>query len=148
MAWNAAGSIKGPTGATGSQGPQGNPGTAATVAVGTTNTLSPGSAATVTNSGTSNAAVFNFGIPQGQVGATGSQGAQGNPGTAGKSAYTSTSAQFTVPSVGSTVVVSVSDTSWATVGEFVWIAGAAGGGNAGTMKITAIGSATQLTLQA
>ena len=37
---------------------------AATIAVGTTSTLSPWSSATVTNSGTSSAAVFNFGIPK------------------------------------------------------------------------------------
>lgn len=39
-------------------------GTAATIAVGTTTSLAPGSPATVTNVGTSTAAVFNFGIPQ------------------------------------------------------------------------------------
>jgi hypothetical protein len=67
-------------GATGSQGPQGNPGAtgspgaAATIAAGTTTTLAPGSSATVTNSGSSSAAVFNFGIPQGVQGATGPQG--------------------------------------------------------------------------
>lgn len=46
-------------------------GKAATVEVGTTTTLDEGSSATVTNSGTSSAAVFNFGIP---VGATGKSG--------------------------------------------------------------------------
>jgi hypothetical protein len=39
-------------------------GSAATVAVGTTTSLPPGSPATVTNVGTSAAAVLNFGIPQ------------------------------------------------------------------------------------
>jgi hypothetical protein len=53
---------------------QGVPGSAATIAVGTTTTLSPGSPATVANSGTSSAAVFNFGVPQGATGATGSPG--------------------------------------------------------------------------
>ena len=38
---------------------------AATISVGTTSTLSPGSSATVTNSWTSSAAVFNFWIPKG-----------------------------------------------------------------------------------
>jgi|SRR5215469_799026 len=47
---------------TGGVGP---PGSAATIAVGTTSTLNPGVAATVTNSGSSSAAVFNFGIPAG-----------------------------------------------------------------------------------
>lgn len=67
----------GPTGATGSAGTNGTNGTsgaAATVSVGTTATLSPGSAATVTNSGTSNAAIFNFGIPAGAAGSGGGGG--------------------------------------------------------------------------
>lgn len=56
-------------------GTPGAQGDAATIAVGTTTTLAPGSSATVTNVGTSSAAVFNFGIPQGQTGATGATGA-------------------------------------------------------------------------
>lgn len=56
-------------------GTPGAQGDAATIAVGTTTTLSPGSSATVANVGTSSAAVFNFGIPQGQTGATGATGA-------------------------------------------------------------------------
>jgi hypothetical protein len=55
----------------GTPGPEGLPGTAATIAAGTTTTLSPGSSATVTNVGTSSAAVFNFGIPAGLTGDTG-----------------------------------------------------------------------------
>ena len=43
-------------------------GAAGQVAVGTTTTLSPGSSATVNNSGTSYNAVLNFGIPQGVTG--------------------------------------------------------------------------------
>lgn len=46
----------------------GTPGKAATVTVGTTVTLPPGSAAAVSNSGTSTAAVLNFGIPAGEKG--------------------------------------------------------------------------------
>jgi len=56
-------------------GTPGATGTAATIAVGTTTTLSPGSPATVTNVGTSSAATFNFGIPQGIAGPTGATGA-------------------------------------------------------------------------
>lgn len=52
-------------------GTPGAQGDAATIAVGTTTTLAPGSSATVANVGTSSAAVFNFGIPAGQTGATG-----------------------------------------------------------------------------
>lgn len=67
---------QGPTGATGPQGPQGETGptgasgTAATIAVGTITTLPAGSSATVTNVGTSSAAVFDFGIPKGADGQT------------------------------------------------------------------------------
>ena len=47
---------------------KGTQGEAATVEVGTTTTLAAGSEATVSNSGTSNAAVLNFGIPKGEDG--------------------------------------------------------------------------------
>ena len=49
-------------------------GSAATVTAGTATGLAEGAAPTVANSGTTSAAVFNFGIP---VGATGAQGPQG-----------------------------------------------------------------------
>ena len=49
-------------------------GPAATVAVGTVTTGAVGSSATVTNSGTSSAAVFDFSIPRGATGATGAKG--------------------------------------------------------------------------
>ena len=49
-------------------GATGPAGTAATVQIGTVNTGLPGSAAQVTNSGTSTAAVLNFTIPQGATG--------------------------------------------------------------------------------
>lgn len=64
-------SLAGAPGPQGPQGQQGPAGAAGTVAVGTTTTLSSGSKATVSNSGTSNAAVLNFGIPQGAAGAQG-----------------------------------------------------------------------------
>lgn len=66
--------VKGDTGATGAAGTNGADGQAATIAVGTTTTLSAGSSATVTNVGTSNAAVFNFGIPKGADGSGGGGG--------------------------------------------------------------------------
>ena len=70
----------GPAGPTGPQGPQGDPGTpgangtAATISVGVTNTGAPGSYAVVSNSGTSQNAIFNFTIPSGITGATGPAG--------------------------------------------------------------------------
>ena len=65
-------------------GPAGPAGDAATIAVGTTTTGSPGTNASVTNSGTSSAAVFDFTIPQGLTGAQGATGAQGPAGLDGQ----------------------------------------------------------------
>lgn len=67
----------GPTGAAGTNGTNGTNGAAATIAAGTTSTLAAGLPATVTNSGTSSAAVFQFGIPQGVQGVTGATGPTG-----------------------------------------------------------------------
>ena len=67
----------GATGATGPQGPTGATGAAATISIGTTTTGAAGTNASVTNSGTSSAAVFNFTIPRGATGATGPTGPQG-----------------------------------------------------------------------
>jgi hypothetical protein len=52
-------------------GLQGVTGATATIAVGTVTTLSPGATATVADSGTSYASIFDFGIPQGVTGPTG-----------------------------------------------------------------------------
>jgi hypothetical protein len=59
----------------GSTGPTGPSGTAGTVSVGTVTTLAAGAQATVTNSGTEQQAVLNFGIPQGVSGTSGSSSA-------------------------------------------------------------------------
>jgi len=64
----------GPEGPQGPEGPAGTPGdagAAATVTLGTTTTGAPGSSVVITNSGSTSAAVFNFTIPRGDVGATG-----------------------------------------------------------------------------
>ncbi|WP_160115257.1 DNRLRE domain-containing protein [Bryocella elongata] len=58
----------------GGAGPTGPSGAAASVTLGSVTTLAAGSAATVTNSGTAQNAVLNFGIPQGAAGAAGSGG--------------------------------------------------------------------------
>lgn len=73
--------LAGPTGLQGpkgDKGDKGDTGNAATISVGTTSTLAPGSSATVNNSGSSSAAIFDFGIPQGAIWYTGS----GAPSTA------------------------------------------------------------------
>lgn len=65
---------QGPQGKTGDTGPKGD---AATITVGTVTTGAAGSKATVTNAGTTAAAVLNFAIPQGVKGDTGAKGDQG-----------------------------------------------------------------------
>lgn len=62
----------------GDAGPTGPSGVAATVSVGTVTTGAAGSMASVTNSGTSTAAVLNFTIPQGVAGVNGTGGGTGN----------------------------------------------------------------------
>lgn len=64
----------GQNGRDGSDGKDGKDGLAATISVGTVTTGQAGTSASVTNSGTSSAAVFNFTIPRGDTGATGADG--------------------------------------------------------------------------
>ena len=92
----------------GSQGETGDPGQDATVSVGTTSTLPAGSDATVTNTGTPSAAVFNFGIPKGDKGDTGSTG----------QAATIAAGTTTTLSPGSSATVTNSGTSSAAVFDF------------------------------
>lgn len=75
----------------GGGGGTGPPGPAGTIQIGVTQTLTPGSHATVSNTGTSSAAILNFGIPA---------GAQGTPGS-GLSfvGVVATTAQLPVPGV-------------------------------------------------
>ena len=65
----------------GSQGPTGPAGAAATLSIGTVSTLPAGSSVTVSNSGTPQNAILNFGIPQGATGPAGSGGS--GPTTSG-----------------------------------------------------------------
>lgn len=71
----AGNGIVGQAGAAGSAGAAG---TAATVAVGTVTTGAAGSSAAVANGGSSSAAVLNFTIPRGDVGADGQKGDKGD----------------------------------------------------------------------
>jgi hypothetical protein len=68
-------------------GPPGPPGPAATITIGTTTTGAPGSDTSVTNEGTSSAAILDFTIPQGAIGPTGDTGTTGPQGDTGSSAY-------------------------------------------------------------
>ena len=65
----------------GAQGFKGETGASATIAVGTVTTGSAGSSASVTNSGTATAAVFNFTLPKGATGDKGDKGSQGDAAT-------------------------------------------------------------------
>jgi hypothetical protein len=68
---------------TGLPGPQGLPGTAATIAVGSVSAVPNGTPPTVTNVGTSSAAVFNFQLETGPQGIQGIQGPTGATGATG-----------------------------------------------------------------
>ena len=62
---------QGLAGVTGPMGPTGPTGAAATITIGTVTTCDPGTEATVTNSGTTEEAVFDFVIPRGKPGGGG-----------------------------------------------------------------------------
>jgi hypothetical protein len=80
-----------------SSGVTGPTGPTSTLSVGSVNTLSPGTNATVTNSGTSTAGIFNFGIPQGVAGPTGPQGPTGPTGPTGSTGPTGADSTVTGP---------------------------------------------------
>lgn len=91
------GYIKGATGATGATGAKGDQGDAATIQVGSVTTVPYGQTANVVNSGTEQAAVFDFTIPQGRPG---QQVTDMQDLTLGS--ITTSAASFPVPAVGET----------------------------------------------
>jgi hypothetical protein len=70
----------------------------------------------------------------------------GPPGPTGPPAYTNSTTGFSVPAVGSAIVVPVADSSWVAPGEIVYVQDAGGPGIAGAMQVTAK-TPTSLTLQ-
>jgi hypothetical protein len=76
--------------------------------------------------------------PPGPPGPVGPQGPQGPAGNPGENAFSTLSTGFTVPAVGNSVTVTMADTSWLAVGEYIYIAGANGSGSAGALQVTAI----------
>jgi hypothetical protein len=54
----------------------------------------------------------------------GVEGSQGDAGSDGVNAFTVTTADFTVPAIGSNVTVLVGDSTWASVGQNVFVEGA------------------------
>lgn len=73
----------------------------------------------------------------GPRGATGDDGAAGSDGI---NAFTTTTANFTMPAESATVVVTVAQTGWASVGQTLYVQ------NAGYMSVSAIGGTTSITL--
>ena len=128
-------------GGTGTPGPAGPSGT---ITVGTTTTLSSGTPAYVTNTGSSTSAIFNFGIPQGiqgNTGQTGPQGAtepQGATGATGPQGQTGASGQ----DYTNALMVSLATTAGATAGG---IAGSTAGASAGATAGASAGSASIAT---
>jgi len=64
------------------------------------------------------------------------------PGSQGTNAYTTTTANFTIPAIAATVVISVGTTAWMAVGQKVF---ASDGVDWGTFEVQSIGSTTQFT---
>lgn len=91
------GYIKGATGAQGAQGAKGDTGDAATIQVGSVTTVPYGQTANVVNSGTEQAAVFDFTIPQGRPG---QQTTEMDDLTL--NSITTSSASFPIPAIGET----------------------------------------------
>lgn len=108
-----------PQGVQGEQGIQGNAGAAATIAIGTVNSIPPGSpSAAVRNVGTSSAAILDFDLEQGAQGAPGDDGADGtDPGylynfeTATASPPSSGAVRFNNASLASATQAFISDTT-------------------------------------
>ena len=116
-------------GTQGIKGDKGEDGKAATIAVGTVTTGEAGTEASVTNSGTDSAAVFDFVIPQGKAGAKGADGIKGDKGEDGKAA-TIAVGTVTTGEAGTEASVTNSGTDSAAVFDFVIPQGKAGvGGN-------------------
>jgi hypothetical protein len=78
----------------------------------------------------------------GPRGATGAAGAAGAASTPGKNSFTTTAANFTMPSAGANVTVTVVDTEWMATGQPVFIE------TAGHFAVVTVNSATSVTLQA
>lgn len=89
------GNVKGPQGEQGAQGVQGEQGNAATISVGSVTTVPYGQNASVTNSGTEQAAVLDFRIPQGRPGEQVTQ-----MDNLVLNSITEPSTQFPVPAIG------------------------------------------------
>jgi len=76
----------------------------------------------------------------------GSQISPGGPLGTGINAFNTTASSFTVPQVGSTVVVNLNDASWVVAGQMIYVDQAGGGpGNPGILQVS-VKNGNQLTL--
>ena len=76
-------------------------------------------------------------------GPPGSAGGPGSAGPPGENAFTTTTANFTVPGSGATTTVTVADASFIVPGQMVWIDTAGGGpGKAGELQVQSIAGST------
>ena len=128
-----------PQGIAGTPGQDGQDGQAATVTVGSTTTGNPGTNASVTNSGTSSAAILDFTIPRGADGVDGQDGSDGAPGQAA----TITVGSTTTGNPGTNASVTNSGTTSAAVLDFTIPRGADGtNGQDGQAATVTVGSTT------
>lgn len=67
-------------------------------------------------------------------------------GSAGQSAFTTLTAQITIPAKNATVTAAVASTAQMAEGQSVFISANGGGGNGATFEVTTINSATSVTL--
>lgn len=127
----------GPEGAQGDQGIQGVPGPGNVLTVQSTSTSAPGTNANVVISGATPTQALAFTIPRGDPGATGLQGSN---------AYTTTTANFTMPAIGASVIVTLADAAWVTIGQMVAVQTSGGApDDANSLKVIAK-SGNQVTL--
>ena len=147
----------GADGQDGRDGRDGIDGAAATISVGSTTTGAAGSQATVTNSGTSSAAVLNFTIPRGETGATGATGAPGRDGRDGQDGQNGQdgadgfSPTATVTKSGDTATITITDrngTTTASVSDGVNGTNGTNGqdGFSPIANVTKVGSTATITI--
>lgn len=78
--------------------------------------------------------------PAGSTGPVGPAGPAGPAGSGapGQPAYSHTSANFTIPTVGNTVTATLANASWLVAGAFVWVDTAGASGQGADMQVTAL----------
>lgn len=98
-------------------------------------TLPSGSPATIENTGTNTDLNLVFSLPSGDP------GADGEVGSPGINAFTQTTADFIIPSVGGSVTISVENSEWMSIGQLIYV------GQAGSFTVSAKPDATSVTAQ-